>query len=89
MSTGPPPACASAGRQLDQLLAGLEHDLKNPIANILGYLALLRDDPDETLSPAQAELLTRIEQNCQTTLRLLQDFVYLARRLLEAERQGP
>jgi signal transduction histidine kinase len=89
MSTSPSQRSASRELQLERLLSGLEHDLKNPVGNILGYLALLRDDPDERLSPTQAEFLTRIEQNCETILRLLRDFVGLVHDSRAAETDLP
>jgi signal transduction histidine kinase len=57
------------------LVKALEHDVKNPVGNVLGYLDLLREDTDTPLAPAQLDIVQRIEQNCNTILRLLQQFV--------------
>ena len=64
--------------RLGELLTALEHDVKNPVGNILGYLALMRDDPHAALSDTQADFLGRIEHNCEIILRLVRQFVEAA-----------
>jgi signal transduction histidine kinase len=81
------PACQTLGmltdrpdRAADEILRGLDHDLRNPVANILGFVDLLRDSPGPALSADQLELLTRIEENCQTLLAMLQRLAGAAKR---------
>lgn len=59
---------------LNRLLRSFEHDMKNPVGNILGYASLLRED-EPPLSADQADVVDRIEQNCETILAVLKQFV--------------
>ena len=59
---------------LSQLVRTFEHDLKNPVGNILGYASLLRED-ESPLTADQADVVHRIEQNCETILAVLKQFV--------------
>ena len=61
----------------DVIVKALDHDLRNPVANILGFVDLLRDTPGATFTREQLEFLGRIEDNCRTLLRMM-------RRLSEA-----
>ena len=56
----------------DDLLRALDHDLRNPVANILGFVDLLRDTPGASYNAEQLELMTRIEDNCQVLLEMIQ-----------------
>jgi signal transduction histidine kinase len=55
----------------DDIVRALDHDLRNPVSNILGYVDLLRDTPGTTFSGEQLEFLGRIEDNCKTLLDML------------------
>jgi signal transduction histidine kinase len=57
---------------LDELVRALDHDLRNPVANILGFVDLLRDAPGAPVSGEQLEFLDRIEENCHTLLELFE-----------------
>ncbi len=57
---------------LQQSLKALQHDVKNPIGNVLGYIDLLREG--STMSEEQLALLKRIELNCQLVLQALNRF---------------
>ena len=59
---------------LRQLQRTFEHDVKNPVGNILGYASLLRED-DTPLTESQADVVHRIEQNCETILSVVKQFV--------------
>jgi signal transduction histidine kinase len=59
---------------LSQLVRTFEHDVKNPVGNILGYASLLRED-EPPLTADQADVVHRIEQNCETILAVLKQFV--------------
>jgi len=51
----------------DDLVRALDHDLRSPVANILGFVDLLRDGA----SSEQLEFLARIEDNCRVLLELV------------------
>ena len=55
----------------DDIVRALDHDLRNPVANILGFVDLLRDTPGASFTGEQLEFLTRIEDNCRTLLEML------------------
>jgi len=55
----------------DDIVKALDHDLRNPVANILGFVDLLRDTPGATFSGEQLEFLGRIEDNCRTLLIMM------------------
>jgi signal transduction histidine kinase len=58
---------------LARVLRGLDHDLRNPVANILGFVDLLRDAPDAALTADQLLFLERIDDNCRQLLEMLED----------------
>lgn len=74
------PATFKRPPQAMELVRALEHDLRNPVGNILGYVDLLRSAEGPPLSEEQHEFLSRIEENCTVVLRLLDQ---LARRAAE------
>jgi signal transduction histidine kinase len=55
----------------DDLMRALDHDLRNPVANILGFVDLLRDTPGASFTGEQLEFLTRIEDNCRNLLQMM------------------
>jgi signal transduction histidine kinase len=55
----------------DVIVRALDHDLRNPVANILGFVDLLRDTPGAEFSGEQLEFLSRIEDNCRTLLEMM------------------
>lgn len=55
----------------DQLLRALDHDLRNPVANILGFVDLLRETPGVSYNAEQLDFMSRIEDNCQTLLAMI------------------
>ena len=79
MMSGRPENLEHAPRIME-LVRALEHDLRNPVGNILGYVDLLRNVEGPPLSEEQREFLARIEENCTAVLRLLDQ---LARRAAE------
>lgn len=56
----------------DQLIRALDHDLRNPVANILGFVDLLRETPGASYNAEQLEFMSRIEDNCQALLDMIQ-----------------
>lgn len=57
-----------------QLMAAVQHDVKNPINNILGYVELLTENPGTKLSGDQTHFLQRIAANCTLVLEILENF---------------
>lgn len=70
---------------LDDLIEGLQHDLRNPISNILGYTDLVRQQADAPLNDEQEVFLSRIEDNCRSLLSLLERLAGNADRLRREE----
>jgi K+-sensing histidine kinase KdpD len=54
----------------DEILRAFEHDLRIPVANILGFVDLLRDAADAAFTHEQLEFFERIEDNCRTLLAM-------------------
>lgn len=71
-----------AARVLEQtksdLVGIVTHDLKNPVANVVGYVDLLLD-ADQPLSDRQRNLLSRIKDNAMFMLELIADILDAAR----------
>lgn len=65
-------AWQSAGRAGEERLARTVHDLRTPIAGVVGFADLIRLDP---LTPRQQGHLDRIGQSGEITLRLLNDLL--------------
>lgn len=66
---------------LAEVLRGLDHDLRTPVANILGFVDLVREAPDAALTDDQRMFLDRIDDNCRTLLDLLVRLTDVAKRL--------
>jgi signal transduction histidine kinase len=58
--------------ELKQLLMRLEHDVRNPIGNVIGYVDLLREG--DSMSSEQLDLLQRIERNCEMVIQVVERF---------------
>jgi signal transduction histidine kinase len=56
----------------DQIARALEHDLRVPVANILGFVDLLRDTENAPYTTEQLEFMGRIEDNCRVLLDMIQ-----------------
>lgn len=63
----------------DDIVRALDHDLRNPVANILGFVDLLRDTPGVAFTGEQREFLDRIEDNCRTLLGMMERLAVAAR----------
>ena len=64
---------------LDEIIDAVEHDLRIPVANILGFVDLLRDGQEVAFTDEQREYLSRIEANCQTLLAMFDRLRTLSR----------
>jgi signal transduction histidine kinase len=68
---------ASASRVRDTFLGLLSHELRTPVAAILGFSALLREGAAGPMNPEQTEMLKRVEVNGRHLGRLLEDMLFL------------
>ncbi len=71
-------AAPNAIPPLQRLVEELEHDMRNPVGNILGYIDLLRDQVGTALSEEHRLFLNRIEQNCTVLLEVVEHFAAAA-----------
>lgn len=65
-------------RMKDEFVGMISHELRTPLSSILGYLELLRDDPQNPLSDEQLQFLGIAERNAQRLLRLVGDLLFTA-----------
>lgn len=66
-------------RMKDQFVSLISHELRTPLTSILGYLELVLDDDDETLTDEQRQYLSTVERNADRLLRLVGDLLFTAR----------
>ncbi|MEX1077649.1 MAG: ATP-binding protein [Homoserinimonas sp.] len=62
----------------DDFVGLVSHELRTPLTSVLGYLELLRDDPDEPLSDLQKQYLDVAERNANRLLHLVGDLLFTA-----------
>jgi PAS domain S-box-containing protein len=60
----------------DELLAMVSHELRTPLTSILGYLELIREDPN--ITDDQCGFLRVIDNNAQRLLSLVSDLLFVA-----------
>ncbi|WP_277874357.1 MULTISPECIES: PAS domain S-box protein [unclassified Leptolyngbya] len=70
---------ARAARLKDEFLAGMSHELRTPLNAILGLSEALLEEIFGTLTPAQREHLTTIEQSGKHLLELINDILDLSK----------
>jgi signal transduction histidine kinase len=68
----------AAERMKDQFVSLISHELRTPLTSILGYLELVLDDEDQTLTDEQRSYLTTVERNADRLLRLVGDLLFTA-----------
>jgi len=66
-------------RQRDDFLAMLAHDVRNPLAAILGYVDLLQRGTGEHSSSFEKEFVQRVRDNAVTIHSLITNYLDLAR----------
>jgi len=67
-----------ASRLKDEFVGLISHELRTPLTSILGYLELLRDDDDSSLTAEQQQYLEVVERNAHRLLRLVGDLLFTA-----------
>jgi PAS domain S-box-containing protein len=65
-------------RMKDQFVSLISHELRTPLSSILGYLELVLDDEDHTLTDEQKQYLRTVERNAHRLLRLVGDLLFTA-----------
>lgn len=65
--------------ELEALLLGISHDLKNPVVTLLGYLDLLQTDYGERLGDEGQHFLHRMAVSALYVQQLLEDLLELSR----------
>jgi PAS domain S-box-containing protein len=65
-------------RMKDQFVSLISHELRTPLTSILGYLELVLDDEEQSLSEEQRRYLTTVERNADRLLRLVGDLLFTA-----------
>jgi signal transduction histidine kinase/CheY-like chemotaxis protein len=78
-------AAQDADRAKTEFLARWSHDLRTPLAAVLGFAQVLEERRDGQLSPAQHEDVARIRTAAEHLLRLVQDVLDIA----SIEARGP
>ncbi|WP_416445684.1 sensor histidine kinase [Leucobacter sp. HNU] len=65
-------------RMKDQFVGMISHELRTPLSAIIGFLDLLRSDPERPLAEEQREFVDIIERNAQRLLALVGDLLFTA-----------
>ena len=65
-------------RMKDQFVGMISHELRTPLSAIIGFLDLLRSDPERPLADEQREFVDIIERNAQRLLALVGDLLFTA-----------
>jgi len=65
-------------RLKDQFVSLISHELRTPLSSILGYLELVLDDEEGTLSGEQRQFLGTVERNAHRLERLVGDLLFTA-----------
>jgi PAS domain S-box-containing protein len=65
-------------RMKDQFVSLISHELRTPLSSILGYLELVLDDEEQTLTDEQRQYLRTVERNAHRLLRLVGDLLFTA-----------
>lgn len=65
-------------RMKDEFVGMISHELRTPLSSILGYIELLRDDPQHPLTDEQLQFLGVAERNARRLLKLVGDLLFTA-----------
>ena len=72
-------ALLTRDRELQMMLGGIAHEVRNPLGGMELFVGLLREDLAE--SPEQLELLTRVERELGNLKRVVEGFLDFARQV--------
>jgi signal transduction histidine kinase len=72
-------ALERANEELQALLYGISHDLRNPLITVLGFIELLRDANDVSLGGEGEGYLDRIDRSAHYMDELIRDLLELSR----------
>jgi PAS domain S-box-containing protein len=65
-------------RMKDRFVSLVSHELRTPLTSILGYLELVLDDEDRSLTEEQTAYLRTVQRNADRLLRLVGDLLFTA-----------
>ncbi len=68
-----------ANKELDSFARTVSHDLKNPIAKIMGFVEILLEDFTEGMDPNAIQYLQIIERSTDSMLQLVEDLLRMSR----------
>jgi signal transduction histidine kinase len=68
-----------ASREIETLLYGISHDLRNPLVSVLGYLDVLEKDSGEALGEDGRRHIERLRANAHYMDALIRDLLELSR----------
>ncbi len=68
-----------ANRLKDDFVGAMSHELRTPLNVILGYIELLLEDPEETLSVEQSAALRKVNQHAQELVDLVTNLLDINR----------
>jgi signal transduction histidine kinase len=66
-------AAEAANQAKSEFLSRMSHELRTPLHSVLGFAQILRINPQEPLSPPQAEMVKNIESAGQHLLAVISD----------------
>ncbi len=67
----------------DQFLAKISHDLRTPLASVLGFTVLLVDEWEEFTTPERIEMIATISEAASELGELFEDLLVMARAEIE------
>jgi PAS domain S-box-containing protein len=68
---------------LENLLAGVAHELNNPLAIVISHALMLEEEAQESAAPGLADRTARVRAAAERCARILRDFLTTARRAEE------
>jgi signal transduction histidine kinase len=72
-------ALEDVNEELEALLYGISHDLRNPLVTVLGFIELLRDSSDIPPGGQEQDFLDRIDRSARYMDELIRDLLALSR----------
>jgi signal transduction histidine kinase len=66
-------------RMKDELVSLVSHELRTPLTSIIGYLEMVLEDGQETLTPSQQTYLATVSRNVERLTTLVNDLLFLVK----------